>query len=286
MNPKIKFTHSLLSLMIKSFFRNLLVLTIQNINHKYFIKIINTVLFLKKKKFFFGFEIQKDLYFIKEEKQQKHYFSNKERGFNLYYQGLRSRSKQIANSYLLDSINFEKEDIVIDCGANYGDLWLHLKNKIDPFNYITFEPGINEYKSLICNAPLSKNINKGLGDKEANINFYLNEKDADSSIIKPLKFDKIKKIKIIKLDDYIEREKIQKVKLLKIEAEGFEPEILKGCERNINKFSYIAIDGGNERGINLEETMSYQLNFLMNRGYQIKGINLNWGRALLYNSNR
>ena len=68
MNPKIKFTHSLLSLMIKRFFRKLLVLTIQNINHKYFIKIINTVLFLKKKKFFFGFEIQKDLYSDSKEK--------------------------------------------------------------------------------------------------------------------------------------------------------------------------------------------------------------------------
>ena len=72
---------------------------------------------------------------------------------------------------------------------------------------------------------------------------------------------------------------------MKIEAEGFEPEILKGCDRNINKFSYIAIDGGNERGVNLEETMSLQLNFLMRKGYHIKGINLKWGRALLYNPN-
>ena len=74
-----------------------------------------------------------------------------------------------------------------------------------------------------------------MGDKEASINFYLNEKDADSSVIQPIKFDTIKKIKVIKLDDYIQKEKIQKIKLLKIEAEGFEPEILEGCEKNINK---------------------------------------------------
>ena len=262
-----------------------MILTLQNTNQKYYIKIINAILFLKKKNFLFGFEDQKELFFVKEEKYQKHYFSNKERGFNLYYQGLSSRKNQIANSYLLNLIDFEDRDIVIDCGANYGDLWLHLKNKIAPSNYITFEPGINEYKSLICNAPLSKNINKGLGDEEAHINFYLNEKDADSSIIQPIKYDTIKKIKVIKLDDYIEKEKIQKIKLLKIEAEGFEPEILKGCEKSIYKFSYIAIDGGNERGVNLEETMSRQLNFLMKRGYQIKGMNLSWGRALLYNTN-
>lgn len=283
MNYKIKLPRYLLTLILKKCLRKLLFSTIQNINQRYFVKVVNAVLLLKKKKFFFGFEIKKDLYFIKE-KNQKHYFSNKERGFNLYYQGLRSRKDQIANSYLLNSIDFEHKDIVIDCGANYGDLWLFLQDKIHSNNYISFEPGINEYKSLICNAPNSQNINQGLGDSNKFLDFYINEKEADSSVIKPIRFDSIKTIKVSKLDDYIDEKKIDKIKLLKVEAEGFEPEILKGCERNINKFSYIAIDGGNERGINQEETMTQQLNFLMSKGFQIKEINLTWGRALLYNT--
>ncbi len=269
---------------IKLFLHKILFFLVRTLNRFYLIKLINVILSLKKMEHFFGYCGEKKLYFVKD-KSNKHYFANKERGFGLYYQGLKSRTEQIKNSYKLDHISFQKNDLVIDCGANYGDLWLFLKDKINPYNYISFEPGINEYRSLICNAPLSENINQGLGDGNKFLDFYINEKDADSSVIKPISFDKIKTIKVSKLDDYIDKKKIDKIKLLKIEAEGFEPEILKGVVKNIKKFSYIAIDGGNERGINQEETMSQQINFLISKGFKIKEINLNWGRALLYKSN-
>lgn len=269
---------------IKLFLHKILFFLVKKLNKFSFLKLINLILYLKKNSHCFGYCEEKKLYYVKDN-SNKHYFSNRERGFGLYYQGLISRKEQLKNSYKLGHISFKKNDLVIDCGANYGDLWLFLKDKISSNNYISFEPGINEYKSLICNAPLSKNINEGLGDCNKFLDFYINEKDADSSVIKPIRFEKIKKIKVSKLDDFIDQKKIDKIKLLKIEAEGFEPEILKGCLKNINKFSYIAIDGGNERGVNLEETMSHQLNFLMNKGFKIKEINFNWGRALLYNSN-
>jgi len=268
----------------KLFLQKILFFLVRTLNKFYFIRLINLILSFKKRDHYFGYSEEKKLFFVKDN-TNKHFFANKERGFCLYYQGLKSRRDQLKNSYKLDHISFKRNDIVIDCGANYGDLWLFLQHKIKSKNYISFEPGINEYKSLICNAPLSQNINQGLGDSSKFLDFYINEKDADSSVIKPISFDKIKKIKVSKLDDYIDENKIDKIKLLKIEAEGFEPEILAGCVKNIKKFSFIAIDGGNERGVNLEETMSNQLNFLLSKGFKIKEINLNWGRALLYNSN-
>ena len=268
---------------IKQLLNKILFFLIKILNKFFSIKLINLILYLKKSDHYFGYCEEKNLYFFGDNTNQ-HFFANRQRGFGLYYQGLKSRRDQLKNSYKLDHIIFKKNDLVIDCGANYGDLWLFLQDKIHPYNYISFEPGINEYKSLICNAPNSQNINQGLGDSNNFLDFYVNEKEADSSVIKPIRFDSIKTIKISKLDDYIDEKKIDKIKLLKVEAEGFEPEILKGCERNINKCSFIAIDGGNERGINQEETMTQQLNFLMSKGFQIKEINLSWGRALLYNS--
>lgn len=277
-------TNRILSASAKNIFRFYLFLIIKKFNEKNSITLINIILYFKRKKTKFGLCKEKNLFFVKDN-NNKHYFYNLNRGLNLYYQGLKEREYQIIDSYKLKHIKLRKNDLVIECGANYGDLWLYLKDKINPQNYITFEPGTNEYKSLINNAPYSKNINKALGNKNKILKFYVNEKDADSSIIKPINYEFTRKIEVLMLDDFIKKEKINKIKLLKLEAEGFEPEILEGCKKSLEKISYIALDGGNERGINLEETMSKQLNFLIKNGFKIKEINFKWGRALLYKPN-
>ena len=41
---------------------------------------------------------------------------------------------------------------------------------------------------------------------------------------------------------------IKNVKLLKIDAEGYEPEVLKGSLDTFNEIEYISVDYGNERG--------------------------------------
>lgn len=274
-------SHKILSASAKKIFRFYLFFIIKKLDAKISIKLINIILNLKNKKNFYGFCKKRNLFFVKDN-ENKHFFYNLHRGLDLYYQGLKAREYQIRDSYKLEHIKFKKNDLVIECGANYGDLWLFLKDKIHPQNYITFEPGINEYEALINNAPNSKNINKALGNHNKILKFYVNEKDADSSIIKPRNYQSIRKINVIKLDDFLKTLEIKKIKLLKLEAEGFEPEILEGCSKCLEKVSYIALDGGYERGIYLEETMSKQLNFLVNKGFKIKEINFKWGRALLY----
>ena len=64
------------------------------------------------------------------------------------------------------------------------------------------------------------------------------------------------------LNKFFKKSKLGKIKLLKLEAEGYEPEILLGANKILDKIEYIAIDGGYERGKNSEETLSSQLNFL------------------------
>ena len=160
---------------LKKFLNKILFFSFENLNKFLSIKLINLILTLKKREHFFGYCEEKKLYFVRDN-LNKHFFSNRQRGFGLYYQGLKSRRDQLKNSYKLNHISFKKNDLVIDCGANYGDLWLFLKDKINSNNYISFEPGINEYKSLICNAPNSQNINQGLGDSNKFLDFYVNEK--------------------------------------------------------------------------------------------------------------
>ena len=58
----------------------------------------------------------------------------------MYENGLIYRSNQLSRFYFLEEIGFKDEDVVLDCGANVGDLklWFELNNI--NIKYIGFEP--------------------------------------------------------------------------------------------------------------------------------------------------
>ncbi len=230
----------------------------------------------------FFFDESALLYYV-EEKGRKHYFGNKRRGFQIYYYGIDVRAQSLGQSYMLDMVNFFHEDIVIDCGANYADIILFLNGRIKQENYITFEPGTEEFSVISKNAPHSKNFNMGLGDQNINREFFLNTENADSSIIEPPTYSKSINVRLTNFDSFIKDNGISRIKLFKVEAEGFEPEVLKGASEFITVCEYVAIDGGYERGKTQEETFSYQVNFLLRRNFEMIGVNLKQGRALFRN---
>lgn len=226
-----------------------------------------------------SFDATDKLYFI-EDNEQYHWFGNLARGASLYHNGLSERNHRLFNSYFLEQIEFKKDDVVIDCGANYADLWLGLKEKINENCYITFEPGALEYASIIRNAPNGIHNRLGLSNANGVSKFYLNEKYADSSLIEPNHFTHIDNIQTTTLSHYIKTNGIKKIKLFKLEAEGFEPEILEGALEVLSLIDFIAIDGGYERGKEQNETFSYLCNSLYEANFEILSINFVQKRAL------
>ena len=186
----------------------------------------------------------------------------------------------INESYCLDFIDFSNNDIVIDCGANIGDLFIGLENLILPSNYIAVEPNPSDFKMLKLNTYNSILINKALGNQNKILPFYVATEDGDSSLVEPRKFDKIIDISVVRLDKIIQELKLKKIKLLKLEAEGYEPEILEGAGTMLEKFEYIAVDGGYERGPSCKQTFTTITNYLLNNGFEIKDIYFPWSRAL------
>lgn len=170
--------------------------------------------------------------------------------------------------------------MVIDCGANYADLWLILKNYIDEKNYITFESGKGEFASICLNAAHSSHHNEGLGIVNSANKFYVYERSADSSFVEPPVYEDIIMAKTVTLDSFVTDNGLKSIKLLKIEAEGFEPEILEGAKNILPIIEYVAIDGGYERGLSQDETFSFQTNFLIKFGFEMIGVNLRYARAL------
>ena len=225
--------------------------------------------------------IKNDNIFCATEGLRQTKFSNKVRGFCLYRNGITNRAEFLFHSYCLKNIDFFEDDVVIDCGANYGDLTYKLANYIKPSNYIAIEPNPYDFKILKLNTNNESTlINKALGNINGKLPFYISTEEADSSIIKPKVFTEVCDVSVVRLDKLIEELNINKIKLLKIEAEGYELEILEGLGRAIEKCQYIAIDGGYESGINCEQTLTVTTNYLLNNGFEMKDIYFPWYRAL------
>ena len=183
-----------------------------------------------------------------------------------YSNGLVKRAQYMENVYSLNLINFKKGDLVFDCGANVGDLKLWFEYKNIDVNYVGFEPGPNEYKSLIKNIYPSIAHNIGLWNCNEKVEFFISSAFGDSSFIKPQKFTKKITIPSKRLDKFINL----KIKLLKVEAEGAEPEIIEGIGDKLDLIEYISADLGFER--NLESTFAPVTNYLLERNFEVINI--------------
>ena len=228
----------------------------------------NVKLFLKNTNLKVSFHKEYGLFSITDG-TKRHYFGNLLRGLKMYSGGIDKRADKLFKSYSLDNITFNSDDIVIDCGANYADLWLSLEGKINSGSYITFEPGIVEHECVKLNSPDGVHNRLGLDNKDSELKFYVNERYGDSSLVEPIDYTHTIDVKTTSLSSYIAENNISKIKLFKLEAEGYEPEILDGAKSVLDKISYIAIDGGYERGLNEDETYSYLDKHLSAAGFEL-----------------
>ena len=232
----------------------------------------------------YSYDPELDLY-VGESDGVRRFFNEANRGFRTYRKGIEKAGMQLFNSYCLEHVEFRAEDIVIDCGANYGNLFLNLDGQIREENYISFEPGPGEHRSLKQSIPSGRHFNKGLSNKTGTQIFFLASATADSSLIEPKTFSEKLSIETITLDDFMLDEGISRVRLLKLEAEGFEPEIIQGAPTFLQSCDYIAFDGGPERGLSEEETFTTLTNMLITSGFDLIAINMRGYRGLFENRN-
>lgn len=247
-------------------------------------KIKNFVQVISRRSVRFSYDGGKDLYAACE-MDRRTFFSERLRGFDLYGRGIQARGDWLCWSYGVDQIEFRTDDVVIDCGANFADLYIGL-SKVEPnIRYISFEPSRREFECIKLNAPGQEHHNMALMDKPGTLDFYISSQGGDSSLfVTKRAFTEVVKVQATSLDEFARG--IEKIKLLKLEAEGAEPEVLEGAKKTLERIEYIAVDGGRERGLSKASTIEHVSNTLIRNGFEMLYMDLptGWGRALFRNA--
>jgi FkbM family methyltransferase len=165
------------------------------------------------------------------------------KGFN--HAGARLEKRYFINQL----IGSEKPKTFIDIGANIGELSYYMYEKFaNQIKIIAFEP------DPIATECFENNVNGkdiflfklALSDRHADQIFYLEPKSADSSLHKPTYFTVQHKVETT-LDHVLQGVYLDRPVLLKMDAEGHEPEVLLGAKNVLNQVDFVSIDCGAER---------------------------------------
>ncbi|MGE4440334.1 MAG: FkbM family methyltransferase [Desulfomicrobium sp.] len=132
-------------------------------------------------------------------------------------------------------------DIVLDCGGCFGDTAISFACDVTKNGKVyVFEPlpsYINIIKHNIIQNKMSDQIKicpYAVGKKTDNINTTLNEEDIELS---PgfTTIEKMYRVPTISIDDFVEKEQIERINFIKMDIEGSELDALNGAQKTITE---------------------------------------------------
>ena len=240
-------------------FGKFLSLIINKINGNYFCLILN-IFFNRDGKIYF----EQDKYYKLLKNNEKIYFPNKR--ILRIVKSVKFQYDLIIDSYMLDEIALIDNDTVIDCGANIGELKLALNSRGLKINYYGFEPEEPTYKCLSLNVGDTDKLYKNaLGNKNETKTLYLDSIGGNSSLV-DFGANKKEIIEVISLDSL---NLDIPIKGFKVEAEGYEPEVLEGAIDTLKLVEYVTVDFGAERGKNNSNTVVEVNEILVNNNFKL-----------------
>jgi len=202
---------------------------------------------LPSNKVIFGFDHKSGLHFAQDPDSAHRVFVSDKKRLELYKNGISHRLSWILRDYRLPENFIHPGDTVIDIGANIGEIGIWVTQ--NGGKYIAFEPDPIAYSALQLNLPSQDVFDIALSDSDGTAEFYLSTAEADSSLFAPSESTDVITVKTARLDNFLANEGILgNIYLLKVEAEGMEPEVLAGALKTLDRVEYVAVDAGPERG--------------------------------------
>jgi len=145
--------------------------------------------------------------------------------------------------YILESLRID--DVFIDIGANIGIYSLLASSVITKGNIYAFEPFPMSYIRLEENIRLNdiRNIQvvKKIVSNDSRFEYFKTEKESEINHIAYKDKERLTRISSVKLDDFINKNNIKNISLMKIDVEGAEMKVLQGAEKSINNKKILKI---------------------------------------------
>ncbi len=193
-----------------------------------------------------------------------------------YRRGVHDRIARLAAKYFLDRIDFAAGDIAIDCGANVGEVGLYLRSRAK-VRVIAVEPSQRE--ACACDENLfggrPETLRLALWHSAGSHKFYDGNDTGDSSLIEPANAAAPPcQIQTTTLAALVDAHADGPIKLLKIEGEGAEPEILAGGREMLETIVHCCVDCGPERGLSQDHVIAPVCNQLFAAGFELVDVNL------------
>lgn len=194
---------------------------------------------------------------------------------------MEQRGNWLRKNYLIDEI-IGPIQTVVDVGANTGDLMLAFPDSELNF-YLGIEPVVEEFRGLKANCDIrdwAHCLRVAVGEYTGETEIFVSTRGSDSSLIEPAKgFTRRERVRVDTLDNIRSRlssalPQINAVDILKIEAEGFEPEIILGAAEFIKACRWVVVDGGPERGLKEETTIEKCANLLIRQKFSLVRLNM------------
>jgi len=191
-----------------------------------------------------------------------------------YRKGVAARIENLVGKYGLNDATIESGGVFIDYGSNMGELgfWARRKN----MTYVAFEPEPPPAHCVDLNhfGGEAKARRVALWHRRETLEFFSTPEAADNSAFDTEKTRESRPAEALPLNEAGVDLTGPGTHILKLEAEGAEPEILNGAKETLKTLHYIAAEFGYERGVEQRHTFVEVCNRLLPLGFRLVATNL------------
>lgn len=196
-----------------------------------------------------------------------------------------SKGFSIASSILVKNIQLycgANINTVFDIGANKGQFAIAMAKMFKETSIYSFEPTVETFNNLKKNTAEYKNItcfNLALGAELKEVDFNEGQYSHANSMLKISEFQKkqiltnsdtkTSRIKMSTFDEVFKRVNIMRPTLLKLDVQGYEKEVLKGINDQLNIIDYVLIETSFVSLYDGEPLFPEINEFLVQKGFEI-----------------
>jgi FkbM family methyltransferase len=175
-------------------------------------------------------------------------------------------------------------ETIFDVGANIGQSASKFREAFPSARILCFEPvsaAYGQLRAAVGDDPLTQCHRVALGSAQGRSRIYLTAHSTTSSLVEPQDARGHEDIEVDTVDAFAAAQGVQRIDLLKIDAEGYDLEVLKGADAILasGRVVFVLVEVGFHPGDTRHVLFDEVRDFLMARGFCVFGFydqNLEW----------